>query len=254
MKSGPSVCPSAENSDLVHQETGNSQSSTHPRLGQTIHTEWSLHPEKFQAICFRWHQPQVDLFATRFNNKLPVCLTGSRPPGIGSGRTQSVLGKSGPICLPTSSHLGQSGGEVTGPMQPMQQNHSGCTGVAQHALFLGSSDHVKSDPTVSAQSAQSGDSSIQPDPAQEPVKPEPTGLAPRATAIKEHCFSESVEARIVAPQRGSTRSVYEAKWTIFTKWFLSNQVEFRAPPLKTIADFLLYLFQDRKLQPGTIDG
>ena len=31
-------------------------------------------------------------------------------------------------------------------------------------------------------------------------------------------------------------------------------MDFRAPPLKAIADFLLYLFQDRKLQPGTIDG
>ena len=41
------------------------------RLGQTIQTEWSLHPEVFQAVCSRWHQPQVDLFATRFNNKLP---------------------------------------------------------------------------------------------------------------------------------------------------------------------------------------
>ena len=41
------------------------------RLGQTIQTEWSLHPEVFQAVCSRWHQPQVDLFASRFNNKLP---------------------------------------------------------------------------------------------------------------------------------------------------------------------------------------
>ena len=41
------------------------------RLGQTIQTEWSLHPEVFQAVCSRWHEPQVDLFATRFNNKLP---------------------------------------------------------------------------------------------------------------------------------------------------------------------------------------
>ena len=41
------------------------------RLGQTIQTEWSLHPDVFQTICTRWHQPQVDLFATRFNNKLP---------------------------------------------------------------------------------------------------------------------------------------------------------------------------------------
>ena len=54
-------------------------------------------------------------------------------------------------------------------------------------------------------------------------------------------------------QHESTRSVYEVKWTIFTKWCLSNQVDFRAP-MKSIADFLLHLFQDRKLQPSTIDG
>ena len=169
-----------------------------------------------------------------------VCVTGSRPPGLGSGRTRSVLGRSGPICLPTSSHLGQSGGEVTR--------------VAQHALVLGSSGNVQSDFTVSAQPAQSGISTIQPDPAQEPVKPEPTCLAPRATAIKEHGFSEAVAARIEAPQRGSTRSVYEAKWTIFTKWCITNQVDFRAHPVKSVVDFLMYLFEDRKLQPCTIDG
>ena len=41
------------------------------RLGQTIQTEWSLLPEVFEAICSRWHWPQIDLFATSFNNKLP---------------------------------------------------------------------------------------------------------------------------------------------------------------------------------------
>ena len=41
------------------------------RLGQTIQMEWSLHLEVFQAICSWWHQPKVDRFATRFNNKLP---------------------------------------------------------------------------------------------------------------------------------------------------------------------------------------
>ena len=95
----------------------------------------------------------------------------------------------------------------------MQQNHSDCSRVAQHALVLGSSGNVQSDPSVSAQPAQSGISTIQPDLAQELVKPESTCLAPRATAIKEQGFSEAVAARIEAPQRGSTRSVYEAKWT-----------------------------------------
>ena len=78
-------------------------------------------------------------------------------------------------------------------------------------------------------------------------------MAPRATAIKGQGFSKAVAAR-VEPQRGSTRSVYEAKWTIFTKWCISNQVDFRAPPVRSVTDFLMYLFQDRKLQPSTIDG
>ena len=46
------------------------------------------------------------------------------------------------------------------------------------------------------------------------------------------------------------QSVYEAKWTIFIKWCHSNQVNFRAK----VADFLLNLFQPRKLQPSTVDG
>ena len=134
------------------------------------------------------------------------------------------------------------------------RSSSDCPRVAQHALVLGSSGNVQSNPTVSAQHTQLSVSAIQPGPSQEPVKSEPTCLAPRASAIKEQGFSEAVAARIEAPQRGSTRSVYEAKWTIFTKWCLSNQVDFRAPPLKVIADFLLHLFQDKKLQPGTING
>ena len=174
-----------------------------------------------------------------------VCLTGSGPPGLGSGHTQTFIGGFGPICLPTSSHLWQSGGEVAG--LPVQQNDTDCTRVAQHALVLGPSGNVQLDPTVPA---QSGNSTIQQDPAQESVKPELTYMAPRATAIKEQGFSEALAAQIEAPQRGSTRSVYEAKWAIFTWWCLSNEVYFMAPPLKAIADFLLYLFQDRKLQPG----
>ena len=160
------------------------------RLGQTIQTEWSLHPEVFQAICSRWHQPQCGSICHQVQQQTPtVCLTGCRPPGVGSGCTQSVLGRSGPICLPTTSHLGQSGGEIAG--LPMQQNHTDCPGLAQHALVLGSSGNVQSDPTVSAQSVQPGVSAILPDPAQEPVQPEPARLAPRATAIKEKGFSEA---------------------------------------------------------------
>ena len=42
-----------------------------PRHRQVIQTEWSLHPDVFAQICHRWHLPKVDLFATRYNCKLP---------------------------------------------------------------------------------------------------------------------------------------------------------------------------------------
>ena len=159
------------------------------------------------------------------------------------------MGGSGSVFLPTSSYLGQSGGEVAG--LPLQENHSDCSGMSNHSLVLGCSGHVKPDPTVPAQPAHSA---IQSDSSQESVKPKSACMAPGASAIKEQGFSEAVAAGIEAPQRGSTRSVYEAKCAIFTKWCLSNQVDFRAPPIKSVADFLVYLFQDRKLQPSTIDG
>ena len=31
-------------------------------------------------------------------------------------------------------------------------------------------------------------------------------------------------------------------------------MDFRSPPVKSVADFLMYLFEDKKLQPSTIDG
>ena len=59
------------------------------------------------------------------------------------------------IHLPTISHIGQSG-EVA--RLPMQENHSDCSGVAQHALVLGSSGHIQPNPTEPAQYAPSVDS------------------------------------------------------------------------------------------------
>ena len=61
------------------------------------------------------------------------------------------MGESGCVYLPTSSHCEQSGGEVAG--LPMQDYHSDCSRVAQHALVLGSSGHIQPNPTESAKSA-----------------------------------------------------------------------------------------------------
>ena len=103
---------------------------------------------------------------------------------------------------------------------------------------------VRTDPTVPAEPAHSA---IQSDATQDSCKPKYPCLACRASLIKEQVFSEQWGHEIEAPQRSSTRSVCEAKWFIFTKCRQSNQVDFRAQPIKSIADFLLCLFQGRSL-------
>ena len=242
----------------MYQESSHPQSPTHPRPAecgsrQAIHTgiyhsDGVVPPSRGissnmqqvalasdRPICHQVHQQTTS-----------VCVTGTGSHGHCSGLSQSAMGGSGCLCLPTGSHIGQSCGEVAG--LPMQDNHSDCSGLAQHALVLGPGSHVQSDTFKSAIPAQPADTAIQSDSTQKPVTSQPSCLAPRATTIKEQGFS------IEAPQRWSNRSVYEAKWAIFTKWCVTNQVDFRSPPVKSVADFLVYLFQDRKLQPSTIDG
>ena len=241
---GLSMC-----SPVVFPETSNSKSLTHPgpsecNSRQTV-PAGSDHPDRMvppsrnfsqivqqmaptsdRSVCDEV-QPQVTSF----------CVSSSRFPGCSSGCTHSAMGGSGCVCLPTDRHIGQSGGETSG--LPMQETHSDCPGMAQHAMVLGLGDHVQSSPSQPSKSAQSVDTALQPDPSQKPDKPKSPCMAPRATAIKEQGFSEAVAARIEAPQRRSTRSVYEAKWAIFTKWCISNQVEFNSPPVTLVADFLL---------------
>ena len=77
-------------------------------------------------------------------------------------------------------------------------------------------------------------------------------LEPQLSRNRDSLKQWQRELRLL--KRGSTRSVYEAKWAIFTKWCICHQVDFRSPPVTSVSDFLIHLFVDRKLQPSTIDG
>ena len=145
---GHTLCPTMENLDLVYQTSSNSKSPTYPRVAecgsrQAIQTGpdhsnrmvtpsrgfpsymQQVAPTSDRSIC---HEVQQQVAS--------VCVTSTGLLGSSSGCTQSAMGESGRIRLSTSGHLGQSGGEVAG--LPLQENHSDCSGVAQHALVLGS--------------------------------------------------------------------------------------------------------------------
>ncbi len=53
------------------------------------HTGWKLVPEIFQRISTRYYKPEVDLFASRLNNQLPVYV--ARYPDPGALATDAFL-------------------------------------------------------------------------------------------------------------------------------------------------------------------
>ena len=67
-------------------------------------------------------------------------------------------------------------------------------------------------------------------------------------------MSEAVAARIEAPQRGGQSDQSMRQMGHFYQVMYHSSGGLRAPYVKSVADFLRYLFQDRKLQPSTIFG
>ena len=174
----------------------------------------------------------------------------SRSQSMGRGCVEPVMGGSGPVCIsPSSDKCSDKGSPPS-----VQKDDNSSPGLAEHALVLGSGGDVISNPILSSQQPGSPVPAVQRQPSQGPAKSEPSCLAPRAKNIREQGFSDQVATRIEAPQRRSTRFVYEAKWAVFVRWCKAHKVDFHSPSVEQIADFLLHLFQDRKLQPSTING
>ena len=182
---------------------------------QVIQTEWSLLQEVFDQLCSRWHTPQVDLFAIRFNNKLPLFVS---PVPDQTGWRVDVLS------------LQWKELDVSSSISPRPGGLQGCRWMI---LISPGWPQVENLPT------------------------QPFSKCPHRDPFNLNLHTWLLQPR--APNsKGSLRKWQQElkllRESIFVKWSESNQVDFRSPSIKQIADFLLFLFQERHLQPSTIDG
>ena len=73
-------------------------------------------------------------------------------------------------------------------------------------------------------------------------------------SIRDKKFSQKV-ADFVSKSRGkSTQKVYDAKWIVYSNWCHRKKVNLVLAPLTVIADFLIYLFSKKNYQISTIKG
>ena len=222
------------------------------RQRQVIQTEWSLHQETFDLLCQTWHYPRVDMFATRYNCKLVQFVSPIPDPKAWSVDALTLSWEDLDMYLfPPVSLMGKVVSKLSDhwyrrailiapgwPNMPWFWDLVELS--ARVPLCLPHHPDLVTQPFNKARHGSD--------------KPKSPCLAPRAQTIKEQGFSSPVASRIEAPQRRSTRTVYEAKWAVFIRWCETSQVDFRNPSIKQIADFLLHLFQEKNLQPSTIDG
>ncbi|CAG2222302.1 unnamed protein product [Mytilus edulis] len=73
-------------------------------------------------------------------------------------------------------------------------------------------------------------------------------------SLRKGGFSEGATKRISGSVRQSTGAVYDSKWSIFCTWCLSKQINPLSVTVQQLADFFLYLFEEKGYSPSTIKG
>ena len=93
------------------------------------------------------------------------------------------------------------------------QDDSSSIGVAQNALVLVSSESVNQTPITTTSLASSIETTIQSEVPSEPNVSECSCFASRHHSESLESFSEQVADRIKAPQRSSSKRLYESRWS-----------------------------------------
>ena len=178
-----------------------------------------------------------------------LCVPSSGPGSLGSGCSVPGLESSDSLRLPSvpvNSTGSEEGQGVTVP------GSSPSTLVASEVM-------VQRPAGASAGSSPSPPSSSRPLVSERQASSRPrhapsSRLAVIRDALRKKRFSSRAASLIADARRTSTNKVYNAKWKVFTNWCSARKVNPLDPSMRRIADFLIFLFDKRKLSVSTIKG
>ena len=180
-----------------------------------------------------------------------LCISCPRQKGLENRCIEYLLGRPRRLCLLSSSHPATSNSKNNNI--PMQDDSTGSR-VAGDAMVLGSGGSLdQGTPTAPSLEDTSETATFQQVPQQRGV-PESTCVASGFQESNSGRFSSEVAERIKAPQRESSRKVYQSRWTIYGQWCTENKVDITSTAVPQVAEFLNYLFTVKNLKPATITG
>ena len=218
------------------------------RLNKPIKTEWALDQTVANSVFQMLNFPNVDLFATRFNHRLPLYVS---PVQDYKALAIDALESSSCICF--SSFYSDTCCSRENPTTSVQNSsHSSVLATTTVVLRTSSSISVSSD--SSATNSKTTDSIQRKICTSKPPNSRPSRLGVIKQSIRDKKFSQNVADFVSRSRRASTQKVYDAKWTIFSNWCHTKKVNPISAPITVIADFLIFLFSEKKCQISTIKG
>ena len=195
------------------------------RRGQILKTEWSLNQTVADRI-FRARRRLGKWTCPELGRPVRVCVPSDKPDKGLSKQGQNRKRRD----RPNSASLVQSG-VVSGPTRSLNRlsNNSPTSAETAQADLL--------TPLSSAS-----------------VASQPSRLEVIKGFHKERGFSEAVAQRLTISQRQSSAGVYESKWNVFGEWCHVKQINPVKATVQQLADFLIFLFEEKKLAISSIQG
>ena len=184
-----------------------------------------------------------------------VCVTHGRPPS-GRGRCHvDIMEGNVRLCIPPICDAGARARED--PHRSPLRVDPHCSQMAQSVLVrqtIGTAGRLSFGPAPQERSTdpatQPSDTSVTPSCA-------PARLEAVQRSLEEKGFSRAAAEQISRGRRQSSRAVYDSydsKWRIFSRWCSEQSVDPFQISIQKLADFFVFLFHEKGLNPRTIKG
>ena len=223
------------------------------RLNKPLNTEWSLDQMVANCIFQMLIFPDVNLFATRFSHKLPLCVSPVLDNHSSAINALSMNWNNFHAykCISTNSS------DTIYSHQNLSisvQNSSNCSSLASMSLVLRGVTTTSMSPDSTSILSNLTNTSNGKVSTSKPPNSCPSHLGVIKQWIRDKRFLQNVADFVSKSRKASTQRVYYAKWIIYSNWCHRKKVNLVSASLTIIADFLIYHFSEKKCQISTIKG
>ena len=180
-----------------------------------------------------------------------ICLSGTRLQSTSDRCPVHGLESFSFICF--SSFYSDSCCSGKNPTTSVQ-NCSDSSVLATTTVVLRTSSSFSVSPDLSATNSKTLDSIQRKICSSKPPTSRPSRLGVIKQSIRDKNFSQNFADFVSRSRRTSTKKLYNAKWTIFSNWCDTKKVNLISAPITVIADFLIFLFLEKKCQISTFKG